>query len=175
METIYSSEMSVDFQRTIGRYVTQVRVFFPSSCLFSWFHLRQWSWRQCDLPKRPYTCTRLHGVAFQKLTLFIIYVCYLLYVANINELWGNVSVSSHAIFTFENTWRTSLWIILLGIYTKVVMYKLILMSINAMPITVAAWSKAWATLARTLGSWFRIPLEAWMSVCVYSVSVLFYV
>jgi hypothetical protein len=27
--------------------------------------------------------------------------------------------------------------------------------------------------ARTLGSWVRIPLEAWMSVCVYSVSVLF--
>jgi hypothetical protein len=27
--------------------------------------------------------------------------------------------------------------------------------------------------ARTLGSWVRIPLEAWMSVCVYSVFVLF--
>jgi hypothetical protein len=26
---------------------------------------------------------------------------------------------------------------------------------------------------RTLGSWVRIPLEAWMSVCVYSVFVLF--
>jgi hypothetical protein len=26
--------------------------------------------------------------------------------------------------------------------------------------------------ARTLGSWVRIPLEAWMSVCVYSVFVL---
>jgi hypothetical protein len=26
--------------------------------------------------------------------------------------------------------------------------------------------------AQTLGSWFRIPLEAWMSVCVYSVFVL---
>jgi hypothetical protein len=27
--------------------------------------------------------------------------------------------------------------------------------------------------ARTLGSWVRDPLEAWMSVCVYSVFVLF--
>jgi hypothetical protein len=27
--------------------------------------------------------------------------------------------------------------------------------------------------ARTLGSWVRIPLEVWMSVCVYSVFVLF--
>jgi hypothetical protein len=27
--------------------------------------------------------------------------------------------------------------------------------------------------ARTLGMWVRIPLEAWMSVCVYSVFVLF--
>jgi hypothetical protein len=30
-----------------------------------------------------------------------------------------------------------------------------------------------SSLARTLGSWVRIPLEAWMSVCVYSVFVLF--
>jgi hypothetical protein len=29
-----------------------------------------------------------------------------------------------------------------------------------------------SSLARTLGSWVRIPLEAWMSVCVYSVFVL---
>jgi hypothetical protein len=29
-----------------------------------------------------------------------------------------------------------------------------------------------SSLARTLGSWVRIPLEAWMSVCVYSVCVL---
>jgi hypothetical protein len=29
--------------------------------------------------------------------------------------------------------------------------------------------------AQTLGSWVRIPLEAWMSACVYSVFVLFYV
>jgi hypothetical protein len=28
-------------------------------------------------------------------------------------------------------------------------------------------------LAGTLGSWVRIPLKAWMSVCVYSVFVLF--
>jgi hypothetical protein len=27
--------------------------------------------------------------------------------------------------------------------------------------------------ARTLGSWVQTPLEAWMSVCVYSVFVLF--
>jgi hypothetical protein len=27
--------------------------------------------------------------------------------------------------------------------------------------------------ARTLGSWVRISVEAWMSVCVYSVFVLF--
>jgi hypothetical protein len=29
-----------------------------------------------------------------------------------------------------------------------------------------------SSLARTLGSWVRIPLEACMSVCVYSVFVL---
>jgi hypothetical protein len=29
------------------------------------------------------------------------------------------------------------------------------------------------SLARTLGSWVRIHLEAWVSVCVYSVFVLF--
>jgi hypothetical protein len=29
-----------------------------------------------------------------------------------------------------------------------------------------------SSLARTLGSWVRKPLEAWMSVCVYSVFVL---
>jgi hypothetical protein len=29
-----------------------------------------------------------------------------------------------------------------------------------------------STPARTLGSWVRISLEAWMSVCVYSVFVL---
>jgi hypothetical protein len=29
-----------------------------------------------------------------------------------------------------------------------------------------------SSLARTLGSWVRIPLKAWMSVCVYSVFVL---
>jgi hypothetical protein len=29
--------------------------------------------------------------------------------------------------------------------------------------------------ARTLGSWVRIPLEAWMSVCIYSVFVFCYV
>jgi hypothetical protein len=38
------------------------------------------------------------------------------------------------------------------------------------PITVAASSSA-----QTLGSWFRIPLQAWMSVCAYSVLVLSYV
>jgi hypothetical protein len=27
--------------------------------------------------------------------------------------------------------------------------------------------------ARTIGSWFRIPLAVWMSLCVYSVFVLF--
>jgi hypothetical protein len=30
-----------------------------------------------------------------------------------------------------------------------------------------------SSLARTLGSWVRIPLKAWMFVCVYSVFVLF--
>jgi hypothetical protein len=29
-----------------------------------------------------------------------------------------------------------------------------------------------SSLARTLGSWLRIPLKSWMSVCVYSVFVL---
>jgi hypothetical protein len=37
-----------------------------------------------------------------------------------------------------------------------------------LPITVAARSSP----ARRLGSWVRIPLKAWMSVCVYSVFVL---
>jgi hypothetical protein len=32
-----------------------------------------------------------------------------------------------------------------------------------------------SSLARTLRSWVRIPLKAWMSLCVYSVFVLFYV
>jgi hypothetical protein len=36
--------------------------------------------------------------------------------------------------------------------------------VESEPITVAA---------RTLGSWVRIPVEAWMSVCFYSVFVLF--
>jgi hypothetical protein len=30
-----------------------------------------------------------------------------------------------------------------------------------------------SSLARTLGSWVRIPLEAWMPVYIYSVFVLF--
>jgi hypothetical protein len=29
-----------------------------------------------------------------------------------------------------------------------------------------------SSFAQTLGSWVRIPLEAWMSVCVYSTFVL---
>jgi hypothetical protein len=29
-----------------------------------------------------------------------------------------------------------------------------------------------SSFARTLGLWLRIPLQAWMSVCVYSVFVL---
>jgi hypothetical protein len=41
-----------------------------------------------------------------------------------------------------------------------------------LPITVAAQSKhELSLLARTLGSWVRIPLKAWMSVYVYSVFV----
>jgi hypothetical protein len=41
------------------------------------------------------------------------------------------------------------------------------------PITVAARLKAWTVFARsTLGSWLRIPLKAWMSLCVYSVCVV---
>jgi hypothetical protein len=32
-----------------------------------------------------------------------------------------------------------------------------------------------SSLAITLGSWVSIPLKAWMSGCVYSVCVLFYV
>jgi hypothetical protein len=37
----------------------------------------------------------------------------------------------------------------------------------------AARSKLWSlSLSRTLGSWFRILLEAWMSVCVYFVFAL---
>jgi hypothetical protein len=30
-----------------------------------------------------------------------------------------------------------------------------------------------SSLARTLGSWVRIPLETWMSVYVYSVFVMY--
>jgi hypothetical protein len=40
----------------------------------------------------------------------------------------------------------------------------------------AAWQRSLgheqSSPARTQGSWFRIRLEAWMSVCVYSVLVL---
>jgi hypothetical protein len=40
-------------------------------------------------------------------------------------------------------------------------------------ITVTAWSKAWTTFAaRTLGSWARIPLEAWMSVRLFRICVV---
>jgi hypothetical protein len=40
-------------------------------------------------------------------------------------------------------------------------------------ITVAARSKAsLSSLALTLGSWVRIPLKAWIFVCVYSMFVL---
>jgi hypothetical protein len=39
---------------------------------------------------------------------------------------------------------------------------------------VAARSKAWTVFARSnAGIWVRIPIEAWMSVCVYSLFVLF--
>jgi hypothetical protein len=43
------------------------------------------------------------------------------------------------------------------------------------PIIVAVRSKTWTVfLARTLGSWVRIPLKAWMSIVrVYSMFVLF--
>jgi hypothetical protein len=42
-----------------------------------------------------------------------------------------------------------------------------------MPITVAARPKAWIVLARSnTGIMIRIPLEAWLSTCVYSVFVL---
>jgi hypothetical protein len=41
------------------------------------------------------------------------------------------------------------------------------------PITVEARSKhELSSLAQKLGSWVLIPLEAWMSMCVYSVFVL---
>jgi hypothetical protein len=43
---------------------------------------------------------------------------------------------------------------------------------HKLPITVAARSKA-SSLAGTLGSWVLISLKAWMSVCVYSVFMLF--
>jgi hypothetical protein len=43
----------------------------------------------------------------------------------------------------------------------------------AIPITVAARSKAWTIfIVRTLGSWVRISLGTWMFVYVYSVLVL---
>jgi hypothetical protein len=44
-----------------------------------------------------------------------------------------------------------------------------------LPITVAALSKAYepSSSAPTLGSWVRNPLDAWMSMYVYSVFVLF--
>jgi hypothetical protein len=34
---------------------------------------------------------------------------------------------------------------------------------SSAPLTVAARSGAWALIARTLGSWVRIPLKAWLS------------
>jgi hypothetical protein len=35
------------------------------------------------------------------------------------------------------------------------------------PITVAPRSEALSSLVRTLGSWVRIQLKAWMSVCAF--------
>jgi hypothetical protein len=44
---------------------------------------------------------------------------------------------------------------------------------DVMPITVTARLRhELSSLARALGSWVRIPLKAWMSVCFYSVFVL---
>jgi hypothetical protein len=41
------------------------------------------------------------------------------------------------------------------------------------PVAVATRSKHEpSSPARTLGSWVRIPLKGWMSVCVYSVCVV---
>jgi hypothetical protein len=45
-------------------------------------------------------------------------------------------------------------------------------SVPFVPITEAARSKALSSLARTLGSSFRIPLEAWMSVRLFCVCVV---
>jgi hypothetical protein len=43
------------------------------------------------------------------------------------------------------------------------------------PIIVAArLRRDLYLLARTLGSWVRIPIKAWVSVCVYSVCVVLY-
>jgi hypothetical protein len=37
------------------------------------------------------------------------------------------------------------------------------------------WPRGLFSLFRTLGSWVRIPLKAWISMCVYSVCVVLYV
>jgi hypothetical protein len=37
-----------------------------------WLILRPWIWRQSLPPKRPCTCTGLHGVTSQKIALFIV-------------------------------------------------------------------------------------------------------
>jgi hypothetical protein len=46
--------------------------------------------------------------------------------------------------------------------------------ISMLPITVAAGLRPeLSSLARTLGSLVRIPLKAWMSVCLFCVCVLY--
>jgi hypothetical protein len=49
--------------------------------------------------------------------------------------------------------------------------------INVDPLCRLQWPRRLrhelSSLAPTLGSWVEIPLKAWVSVCVYSVSVLF--
>jgi hypothetical protein len=47
--------------------------------------------------------------------------------------------------------------------------------ISRQPIAVVRRSKRWKIFSRILGSWVRIPLEAWMSVYVHSICDVLYI
>jgi hypothetical protein len=61
---------------------------------------------------------------------------------------------------------------LITLYVLLTPWSYIALVFYRAPITVVSRSKAWTVFARSItGSWVRIPLEAWISVCVYSVFV----
>jgi hypothetical protein len=86
----------------------------------------------------------------------------------INEWW-----IGHNIVTCISDYRRGLdwWIDLLSTYKSWLQITTTLLQSRSQ------WTRGLkherSSPTRTLGSWVRIPLEAWMSVCVYSLFVLF--